>query len=581
MIIVPAQIIPKAGAVTGGLVCMPQPTDTKCTGSTFTYNGPVTTPNTLLRVPVWINNSDPINGALIILKVSDLSKLKPYDADLTGTAFAGPVVLAKCIGGVLKGGSTCNSTTDTPDTIHFDIVGFSGGTSPSGFTGLIFTAVFNITGTTAAGGITIGFQTGCTSSSVTGTTTCVKMSNGTTAPVAEAIQTGGFDNSNAASLPYASLTSAKTSLGQFLFGLAASTTDVLTVTAVNGFETTTSPTVTFSNPVAVTTANPTTAFPLPSISLSTYTIDLSTPPTSKTSTLTASATKFTGRGNDTVTLVASYTTTDPTTFATTSLEALAILPITVLNYSISVSPATISNTATSNSAQTTVKVSPTYFAGAVKLGVKTSTLPTGVTDSFTATTITAPATSTLTVTVSGNTPAGTYAITVTSNSTLNGVTKTQNTTLTFTVGGHAVTIDSVTINPQGPVTIGTKVAITVNVDNKGPFSENVTVNFWAGTRTVNSSRITVPANTVKPVTLTWTTDASGTFNVTASVILPSGETNTLTNSSSVGNLAVQSPSSPFYSDPTILALIGAIIAVAVIAGIVLIRRRSKISYTPA
>src|SRR5215472_5770563 len=85
MIVFPSVLIPRAHAVAGGLVCIAQPTDASCTGTTATFNGPLTTPSTLLRVPIVINNTDIINGFDITLKVSNVTKLRPFDTDLTGT----------------------------------------------------------------------------------------------------------------------------------------------------------------------------------------------------------------------------------------------------------------------------------------------------------------------------------------------------------------------------------------------------------------------------------------------------------------------------------------------------------------
>jgi hypothetical protein len=121
------------------------------------------------------------------------------------------------------------------------------------------------------------------------------------------------------------------------------------------------------------------------------------------------------------------------------------------------------------------------------------------------------------------------------------------------------------------------VTFTVQVDNKGSTAETVVVNVLANNITVaTASNVAVPANTVKPVTLTWTTTAAGTFKMSANVILPAGETNTLSNSSSVGNYTVQPASTSPLSDPTAqLALVGVVITAAAIGGFILIRRRNK------
>src|SRR5213592_1559984 len=59
-------------------------------------------------------------------------------------------------------------------------------------TGLLFTAIYNVTGTTP--GIALGFQTGCANTSVSGGV-CVTVANGTLIPVPETIQTATFSNS--------------------------------------------------------------------------------------------------------------------------------------------------------------------------------------------------------------------------------------------------------------------------------------------------------------------------------------------------------------------------------------------------
>ena len=559
-----------------GIVCIASSTDTKCPAVSPVFTGPVTAPSnlaTLLRVPILINDTDTFIGFDITLKVSDVTKLKPFDADLTGTSVPSIVVLAKCIGGVKIQGSTC-APTDTPDTIHLAVLD-TGNPLPVQTTGLLFTAVFIITGTTATGGITIGFQTGCTTSSVYQTTTCVTLPNGTTSASPEIVQPGGFDNSNTSTLPYVTMSSSKSDLGQFFQG-TASTTDVLALASVNMFNTTIiPPTVTLSSLVTGASLKPI-------ATLSNPNVDFSTTMSGKiNSTLTVSVSLATAKGNDTVTITALYTTQDQITFTISSLEMIIVLPIKILDFSINTSPNLVTVSVINNNAPTTISVSPGYFAGQVKLGVLASTLPAGTTAIYSSTSITGATTATLTFTISTTTPLGTYMITLTSNSTLNGVIKSHPITLVLVVqAGHSVTIDSVAVSPQGTVTVGNVLTFTVQVDNKGGVSETLTVNVIANNVTVaTATNVVVAANSVKPVTLTWTTTASGTFMVNANVILAAGETNTLTNSSSVGNVTVQQAAASPLSDPTTLAIIiVAIIAIAAIAGVLLLRRRRS---TPA
>jgi len=145
----------------GGLVCLanpatvPQPPSNQCPPSPGpVLNGPLTSPPRQLRVGVYLNNSDALGGYDIILK-ADHNVLKPAGADFTGSILSGGHV--SCLGGT---GSTC-STQDNADTLH--VTGDAGPNAP-GVTGLLFIAVYNITGSTP--GTTITFQTGCVNTSL-------------------------------------------------------------------------------------------------------------------------------------------------------------------------------------------------------------------------------------------------------------------------------------------------------------------------------------------------------------------------------------------------------------------------------
>jgi len=76
-------------------------------------------------------------------------------------------------------------------------------------------------------------------------TLCISISNGSIVPVPEATQTGGFDNSSTALLPFATLTTTTTNIGQSLVGAPthALPTVTYTATAQNGFNTTTTATL--------------------------------------------------------------------------------------------------------------------------------------------------------------------------------------------------------------------------------------------------------------------------------------------------------------------------------------------------
>jgi hypothetical protein len=169
-----------------GTVCLISPGTTSCPSSPASITGSV---GSQLRVSVFIQNSDGLNGFDVTL-LADHTILKPAGADLTGTVLPGPqTVLVECLSGMLIVGNVCSST-DSIDTLHFAAVGAPGIITNTPTTGLLFTAIYNITGLTS--GIPLGFQTGCSPSSVSGTTICVDIANGSIHPDPEIVQTAVF-----------------------------------------------------------------------------------------------------------------------------------------------------------------------------------------------------------------------------------------------------------------------------------------------------------------------------------------------------------------------------------------------------
>ena len=185
---------------TPGVVCIEDPGTPVNQGSncdfgpsSFTGPGPNATQvsPTQIRIGVFIENSSSLNGFNITL-FADHNFLRPAGVDLVGSVLGiNAKALFECIGG--KGlppiYSKCSSI-DTVDTIQ---LAASGPLTTAPTTGVLFTAIYDIVGTTSASGVTVGFQTGCTNSSVSGGT-CVFINNGTTPPVPETVQTGNFAN---------------------------------------------------------------------------------------------------------------------------------------------------------------------------------------------------------------------------------------------------------------------------------------------------------------------------------------------------------------------------------------------------
>ncbi len=199
--------IPQAHANPGtGQVCIqdftsvPQTNPAPCTHLGLnvgpTFDGPFVTPNHQIQFGVYVNASDALNGWDITL-FANHNFLVPASVDPTHS-LVGPenipgaslAVVVLCLQGVSKTGNCL--ATDTIDTLHYSVVG-SKTTGVS--SGLLFTAVYNITGQTPAGGISLGYQSGCAGSqSVPGS--CIAILTGTPAPAAETSLGATFDNSD-------------------------------------------------------------------------------------------------------------------------------------------------------------------------------------------------------------------------------------------------------------------------------------------------------------------------------------------------------------------------------------------------
>src|SRR5205807_6501993 len=213
-------MIPLAHAATGE-VCLADPSTatgsaTPCPSPAPVFAGPV---GQQIRVGVFIQGSDALNGFDIIL-VADHTILAPLSIDLTGTTVPGATtIVLECIQGILKAGSVC-APTDNIDTLHLVLTAGLGLITTPPTTGLFFTAVYNITGTTVSGGTSLGFQTGCgTSTSVVGGV-CITVANGSNTPDTETAQGSAFDNSAAASMPFVAVTATPTSFGPEFPGTA-------------------------------------------------------------------------------------------------------------------------------------------------------------------------------------------------------------------------------------------------------------------------------------------------------------------------------------------------------------------------
>jgi hypothetical protein len=187
-------ILPYAHSTTTGLVCIAKDGSTSCPVAPPIINSTASFPPPL-RVAVVVNASDGLESLDVTL-FADSTILKPWKIDLTNTVLIGtPVVLLQCIGGQLKSSSGTCASSDTVDTIHLTATSSLGSpATPSPTTGLLFTAIYNVTNAVVSTPIT--FQTGCSKTSVAGGV-CVTISSGSPTPDSEKIQSAKFSD-----LPY-------------------------------------------------------------------------------------------------------------------------------------------------------------------------------------------------------------------------------------------------------------------------------------------------------------------------------------------------------------------------------------------
>jgi len=501
-----------------GLVCLADVTtaaaSSPCPGSPgAVFNGPRTTPATQLRVGVFIQGSASTIGYEIVLQ-ADHTVLTPVGVDFTGNILGGSEIVL-CLGGK---GNSC-APNDTQDTI--DVLGFNFGqstTSPT--TGLLFTAIYNITGTTK--GTTVGFQTGCGYTSVQNGA-CVTIVDFSGFADPELIQPGSFANGTPT---FATLSSNPISIQVQPGGSGSST---ITGTANNGHP----------GSVTLTTAQSSGV----TASLSSSTCDL-THKSTCSSSLSVSTSSSLAAGSYGVTMFGTYTFYNSTTKSTSTLAATLTIPIIVQDFSISASPSAITIVYGSSGSSTITLGSLNGFSGTVGLNatvttvVALATLPSGCggaaitqtapTASVNPTSVTlSPAgtsSSTLTISTSGRPLfAGNYTVTVKGSSGMSSHSVTVSVQVTaFCLN---VSPSSLTINP------GSSGTVTVTVYSVNGFSGPVSLFISGGlpsgvTASFSPSTVQVAAGGAASSTLTLTASSTATAS--------SGSISVQGNSSSLG-----------------------------------------------
>ena len=230
-------IFPRVHAAPTGLVCLrdpsavPAPPSNPCASTAPIFDGPVAPVQ--IRIGVYINGSDQMNGFDITL-IANHTSLKPAGVDTTGSVLPGSIsTIELCMANVNITGPRC-AGWDSVDTLHFAALAGTGLVTTAPTTGLLFTAIYNITATTVAAGTSIGFQTGCSGTSAT--PFCVTISNPVPSPPVndpETLQTPASFNNNPGP-PWVAVSSSTAKL-DFILGNYLRNQAVITATAKNGW----------------------------------------------------------------------------------------------------------------------------------------------------------------------------------------------------------------------------------------------------------------------------------------------------------------------------------------------------------
>ncbi len=451
-----------------------------------TFDGPFVTPNHQVQIGLYVNGSDPLNGWDITL-LADHTKLVPVSVDPTHS-LVGPenipgaslAVVVLCLQGVSKTGN-CLST-DTIDTLHYSVVG-SKTTGVS--SGLLFTAVYNITGTTTAGGISIGYQSGCAGSqSIPGS--CIAILTGTPSPAPETSMAASFDNSGTPStggtgtsgVPFITASSSTNTL-TLLVGQSGLVT--ITATAQNGW------------PGPAACAPPTLGCSTDSILFteahsSSLSVGLAPGTTCVTlgtscSTPAINIRAPTTKGNYSVTFFANYVANSFTTGQNNTLDApvSVFVRVTDFTWALSASSVNVVSGAPLTALLTGTVTSVNGFAGTVTL---TSIPVSGVTVSFSPTSVPVAAGGSATTQISLSTtllPGGTA--TVITRATTSGlvIAKIAQLKINVVAGTLDATTTVVTCTP-GSVVVGsaTSCSATVTDTSASPTNPTGTVTFSNG-----------------------------------------------------------------------------------------------------
>jgi hypothetical protein len=472
-----------------------------CPGSPYLFDGPV---GQEIRIGVYVNGSDPMNVFGITL-LANHTFLKPIGVDLTGSVLNvnGPaLIVGECLSGVLIVGGAC-AATDTIDTLDLDVSAPTGQFTGPDVSGLLFTAIYDISANTTGSPVSVGYQTGCITTSVSAPgNVCVTIYDGSTKDT-ETVQGASFDNSNSATMMSVSLSATPTSFGPELPG---SNTATVTATAENGYPSS-----------AVGSAIDLVNFTTTASSGLTATMVTNTCMTSGVSCSVSLGLSTTSAGDYAVTVLGTYETLDPSGNSDTLIASVS-LTLTVYDFAISVSPTSISFSSGSTGTATVTLSGLNGFAGTVTLSTGT-VLPAGLTITYNPASVsfTGSGTQTSTATLSAS-PATATTYHATIKATSGSRTKTSSTIVVSVTTSPDFTIAA---NPSSVSTnVGVAGSSTVTITALHGFTGTVILTNRTSAPSLSCSLSPASIPTSGSSTLSCTGSASGSY--TANVTGTSG-----------------------------------------------------------
>jgi len=210
-----------------GLVCITFPsTSSSCPASAPMF-GPFAVGSNF-TVGVFIQGSQAMAGFDIYVAVN-YTVLHPVSASL-GPLIAHPSLTSICVNGVAVTGSCTVGTANGVGVVEVTTIESSGGTECAGASpcsGLAFTITYNVVGASSGTPIFYPSSSACNPSSVSGTTTCLLVTNSVGATLPENIQ-----GATVSTVSDFSFTAATSSLS---IPAGSSASDTLTVTSIGSF----------------------------------------------------------------------------------------------------------------------------------------------------------------------------------------------------------------------------------------------------------------------------------------------------------------------------------------------------------